>query len=86
MIASGTMAARASSFWTVLGSKLAAALPEAEAAPEGPVSEAFVQAVKANAPTASTVATFIAGLLRSEGEICIFLPFVAGGMRNEADL
>jgi hypothetical protein len=45
-----------------------------------------VQAVKANAPTASTVATFRAGLLRSEREICIFLPFVAGGMHNEADL
>jgi hypothetical protein len=55
----------------VLGSKLALALPEAEAAPEVPVSEAFVQADKANALTARTVAARSAGLLRSEREICI---------------
>ena len=65
------MAARASSFWTVLGSKLALALPEAEAAPAVPVSEAFVQAERANALTARTVAARSAGLLRSEREICI---------------
>ena len=61
----------------VLGSKLALALPEGEAALDGPASEALVQAVSAKAPIAMMVAALSVELTGSERNFCIFLPFVA---------
>ena len=58
------------------------ALPDGDAAPGAPVSEALVQAESARAPMARTVAALSLELPTSEREICILLPFVAGGMRN----
>src|SRR5450830_1922729 len=80
------MAASESSFWTVVGSKLALALPEAAGVlPPEPLSEALVQAERARAPTARTVAALSVELLRKEREICIiFLPFVAGEPKTKS--
>jgi hypothetical protein len=76
-MAAGTNAARVSSLVIVVGSKLAFALPEGEEEPDGPDSEALVQAVRASAPIAMMVAALSVELTGSERDFCIFLPFVA---------
>jgi hypothetical protein len=65
------MAARASSFLTVVGSKLALALPDEVAALEGPVSEALVHAERARALMAIMVAAVSLEVPRRVRGVCI---------------
>src|SRR5690349_17183656 len=68
LIAAGTCDASESSFWTVLGSKLAEAEPDPAGLAPPPDSDALVQAVSARALTARTTAPLAASF--AEKVIC----------------